>query len=117
MYDNIVIISGEQTLKQYMAKQEKYPFTSYHEHTFTCIVGFISQDALPNQHDTFYVSKKSISAMEHLKSILLEEYEQRPDTVGLILHQCIDDIRRKRMFWKSYLKVMVQFSDMWMWYV
>lgn len=87
--------------------------TSTHEHVFICIVEYICLDSLPNQRDELSaLSAEEDIKMERLENVIQVKYGNRPQMLKVFCN-CVYIIRHRNMFWKSILKVIVQFLDLW----
>lgn len=86
---------------------------SRHEHVFVSIVEYICLESLPNQRDQVNaLSAEEDNGMERLENVIQEKYGNRPQMMN-VFYNCVYIIRHRSMFWKSILKVIVQFLDLW----
>ncbi|CAO3614993.1 unnamed protein product [Mucor hiemalis] len=101
------------TLKEYMSSRCVDDELSRHEHVFVSIVEYICLESLPNQRDQVNaLSAEEDNGMERLENVIQEKYGNRPQMMN-VFYNCVYIIRHRSMFWKSILKVIVQFLDLW----
>jgi hypothetical protein len=85
---------------------------SHHENTFGTILSYILLKSLPNQVDkNSIVSAEEGPGLDRLEKSMTEKYGGC-QMLGLKLG-CVQIIRDRNMFWRSILKVIIQFLDLW----
>lgn len=100
------------SLREYLSLYEKDQSDSDHEHVFKVICEYVCLGEIPNQHDTSSpISIDEDSAFDRLDKVIKEKYGER--TIAGEKLKCIYIIRTRGMFWKSILKVITQFLDLW----
>lgn len=101
------------TLKEF-AKTVEYQESTENEHEciFRTIVSYILLKSLPNQFDRdSVISSEEGPGFDRLEKIIAENYGGRQMLRFKL--GCIQIIRKRSMFWKSILKVIIQFLDLW----
>lgn len=94
-----------------MKSSVKDPRNSDHEHLFKTIVEYINREALPNQQDkSSIICDEEKSGFDRLEQVIVQNDTK---SMAAVKRNCIYNIRSRGMFWKSVLKVIIQFMDLW----
>lgn len=102
----------QKTLREYLELCERDQDDNDHEHTFKVISEYVCLGAMPNQHDdSSFVSSDESPGFDRLEQMIKQKYGGR--TMAGAKSKCIYIIRTRGMFWKSILKVVTQFLDLW----
>ncbi|KAI7892214.1 uncharacterized protein EV154DRAFT_201593 [Mucor mucedo] len=102
----------QKTLREYLDLSEKDQEDNDHEHIFRVMEEYICLGGLPNQRDKAHpIPSDEDSAFDRLEQVIKQKYEER--TMCGVKLKCIYIIRTRGMFWKSILKLVTQFLDLW----
>lgn len=103
-------ISTPITLIEYLQSSTKDPELSNHEHIFKTILDYINRETIPNQRDLDAMLDEEKAGFDRLEFNIMQKY---PENRAVTRRNCIYIIRNRGMYWKSVLKVMIQFLDLW----
>lgn len=94
-----------------MKSSVKDPETSGHEHVFKIILEYINLEVFPGQHDDHSViCDQEKSGFDKLEETIVQN---NTEFMTVVKRNCIYTIRNRGMYWKSVLKVVIQFMDLW----
>lgn len=85
--------------------------TSDHEHVFRIILEYINLEVFPGQHDDHSViCNQEKSGFDKLEETIVQN---NTEIMTVVKRNCVYTIRNRGMYWKSVLKVTIQFMDLW----
>ncbi|KAG2232251.1 hypothetical protein INT48_000901 [Thamnidium elegans] len=104
-------VSPQISLIEYLKSSVKDPENSDHEHVFKIILEYINLEVFPGQHDNHSViCNQEKPGFDKLEEMVIQN---NTETMTVVKLNCIYTIRNRGMYWKSILKVIIQFMDLW----